>query len=87
MILDEFPGDLKPVVQPIDTWFENRRLALIFEAKSGGGKILVCSINMKNLETRTVSKQLYNSLLNYMNGNEFMPRTEVDLKTIRNLIK
>ena len=28
------PGNLKPLIQPIDTWFENRRLALAFEAKT-----------------------------------------------------
>ena len=28
MILDDFPATLKPLIQPIDTWFENRRLAL-----------------------------------------------------------
>ena len=47
MILDGFPSDLKPLIQPIDTWFENRRLALAFEAKTGGGKLLVCSIDLK----------------------------------------
>ena len=30
MILDDFPAKLKPLIQPIDTWFENRRLALGF---------------------------------------------------------
>jgi len=44
MILDEFPADMKPLIQPIDTWFENRRLALAFEAGIGNGKILVCNV-------------------------------------------
>ncbi len=35
MILDHFPATLKPLIQPIDTWFENRRLALAFEAHAG----------------------------------------------------
>jgi hypothetical protein len=39
MILDGFPASLKPLIQPIDTWFENRRLALAFEARTGGGKL------------------------------------------------
>lgn len=43
MILDGFPKKLKPLIQPIDTWFENRRLALAFEAKCGNGKLMVCS--------------------------------------------
>ncbi|MDP4222029.1 MAG: beta-galactosidase, partial [Bacteroidota bacterium] len=64
MILDGFPADLKPLVQPIDTWFENRRLALVFESKTGGGKLMVCSIDMKGLnDERIVSKQLLKSML------------------------
>ena len=37
MIIDGFPADLQPLIQPIDTWFENRRLALAFEGKVGRG--------------------------------------------------
>lgn len=69
MKLDGFPESLKPLIQPIDTWFENRKLALAFEARSGGGKILVCSIDMKNLDDeRIVTKQLLSSMLEYMNS-------------------
>jgi hypothetical protein len=88
MIIDEFPAELKPLIQPIDTWFENRRLALAFEAKSGNGKILVCSINMKDsLDQRPVTKQLLSSMLNYMNSDLFDPKTIVDLKLIKEIIK
>jgi hypothetical protein len=84
MILDGFPADLKPLIQPIDTWFENRRLALAFEAKSGGGKLLVCSIDLKNIkEERVVSKQLLLSVLKYMNSESFKPAVEMELSTIR----
>ena len=37
MTIDHLPGDLRPLVQPIDTWFENRRLGLLLEASVGGG--------------------------------------------------
>ena len=47
MIINGFPSDLKPLIQPIDTWFENRRLALAFESRTGGGKLLVCSIDLR----------------------------------------
>ena len=36
MIINGFPVNLKPLIQPIDTWFENRRLALAFESKTVG---------------------------------------------------
>ena len=87
MIINEFPADLKPLIQPIDTWFENRRLALAFEAKTGRGKLLVCSIDLQNLpEERVVSKQLLNSILNYMNSSDFNPAVEVNVSMIRSLV-
>ena len=88
MILDSFPAKLKPLIQPIDTWFENRRLALLFESKTGGGKLVVCSIDLKNItDDRPVSKQLLLSILNYMNSKSFNPRVEVDINNIMELTK
>ena len=78
MIMDHFPGALRPLVQPIDTWFENRRLGLIFEAKVGGGNLMVCSIDLQNhLQERPASGQLLQSILTYMNSAAFDPETEV----------
>ena len=88
MIIDGFPAGLKPLIQPIDTWFENRRLALAFEAKTGGGKLLVCSVDLKTISSeRVVSKQLLLSVLNYMNGNLFNPGVEVDINKIKGLME
>jgi len=87
MILNGFPAELKPIIQPIDTWFENRRLALAFETKTHGGKLMVCSIDLKDLiDERVVSKQLKSSILNYMNSQTFNPQVEVDLSKVKELI-
>ena len=87
MILDGFPADLKPLIQPIDTWFENRRLALAFETKTGGGKLMVCSIDLKDkIDERPVSKQLMYSLMNYMNSRSFDPKIEVAIGNVKDLI-
>jgi len=57
MILDHFPSEFRPLVQPIDTWFLNRRLGLIFEAKVGEGKIIVCSADIQsNPEERPAAR-------------------------------
>ena len=88
MILDGFPVQLKPLIQPIDTWFENRRLALAFETKTGGGKLLVCSIDLKNIqEERIVSKQLLKSVLDYMNSDSFDPKTGVNINKIMEMFE
>jgi hypothetical protein len=87
MILDGFPSNLKPLIQPIDTWFENRRLALAFEAKTGGGRIIVCSVDLKDMaEDRLVSKQLLGSVIKYMNSDQFNPPTEINISQVRGLM-
>ena len=48
MILDGLPKELRPTVQVIDDWFTNRRLALVFEARVGKGRLLVTSIDLES---------------------------------------
>jgi hypothetical protein len=87
MILNDFPANLKPLIQPIDTWFENRRLSLAFETKTNGGKLLVCSIDLKDIsDDRVVSKQFLVSLMEYMNSQSFNPRVQVDISKVKGLI-
>jgi hypothetical protein len=87
MIINDLSSGLKPIVQPIDTWFENRKLALAFEAKSGGGKLLVCSIDLKEIpEERIASRQLLRSILNYMNSSSFDPQVGIDIRQIISLL-
>jgi hypothetical protein len=88
MILDSLTPDFRPLVQVIDDWNSNRKLGLIFEAKVGSGKLLVCSIDLKtDLEKRPVARQMYRSLLQYMNSDQFQPERQIDIKRIKGLLK
>jgi hypothetical protein len=87
MIIDDLPGNLKPLIQPIDTWFSNRRLALAFESSTNGGKLLVCSIDLNNIGLeRLVSRQLLASILIYMNSADFNPAIKVEAEKIKGLL-
>jgi hypothetical protein len=87
MIINDLPETLRPLVQPIDTWFENRRLALAFESRTGGGKLMVCSIDLSgNLDQRPASKQFLISVLNYMNSKEFNPAIEIGNDDVKKLM-
>ncbi|MGQ7944690.1 exo-beta-1,4-galactosidase [Flavobacterium sp. WC2509] len=86
MNLEDFPDDFKPLVQPIDTWFMNRRLANFFEVKVGKGKLLVSSVDLNNAKKDAASKQLFYSIQKYMNSDAFNPKTEIDLKLIQNIL-
>lgn len=88
MEITDFPADFQPIVQPIDTWFVNRKLASLFEANVGKGKIVVCSFDLKNkLESRPVARQIYYSILNYMNSNLFHPESSLKISFIEDLNK
>lgn len=86
MNLKDFPADFKPIVQPIDTWFMNRKLGLILEAKVGNGRLLICSADLDShrLE-RPAVRQLRCSLLDYMESNKFNPKQVVHLSAIEGL--
>lgn len=89
MNLEDFPADFKPLVQPIDTWFMNRRLAMIFEAKVGKGKIIVSSANLSpDLNANEpAARQLFFSLQRYMQSDAFQPKYSVDFNIINDIFK
>jgi hypothetical protein len=88
MILDEFPAELRPIVQVIDDWNTNRRLGLIFETAVGKGKLLVCSIDLKNnLNQRPVARQMLHNLLTYMDSGAFAPKHSVDVELVQSLFR
>ncbi len=88
MLLTDFPKGFQPTVQPIDTWFINRKLGMLFEAKVGNGKLLVTSIDLQNnMENRPVAENLYASIIRYMHTDKFRPETTVPLKNISDLFE
>ncbi|MEI2727280.1 MAG: glycoside hydrolase family 2 TIM barrel-domain containing protein [Verrucomicrobiota bacterium] len=87
MILDDFPPTLRPTVQVIDDWVTARKLGLVVEGKLGGGKLLVCSVDLEgDLAGDPVRRQFRHSLLRYMAGNRFAPKHTVTAEQVRGLI-
>ncbi len=66
--LDRLPRGLKPIVSAIDDWNRNYKLGVIFEARVGKGRLLVCTAD---LNSYPVGQQLRRSLLDYMDGDKF----------------
>lgn len=86
MHLENFPKGFRPLIQPIDTWFMNRKLGLLIEAKIGNGKMIICSADLfSGSSDRIVARQLLYSLKKYMASEEFNPKEEVSLDAIKQL--
>jgi hypothetical protein len=87
MVLDRLPPGLTALVQPIDTWFENRRLGLLFECRVGRGRLMVTSMDLTHdLDHRLVARQMRHAVLTYMASPAFQPKVEVSAPAIRALM-
>lgn len=87
MILDDLPRALRPTVQVIDDWVTAHKLALAFEARAGGGSLLVCSIDLgSGLDANPVARQLRASLLAYVASPAFKPAVELATSDIEKLM-
>jgi hypothetical protein len=87
MIINDFPPPFRPIVQVIDDWSTNRRLALICQANVNSGKLLLCSIDLRsNLDNRPVARQMLYSLLNYTKSDAFEPEHDLTPEQIKDLM-
>ncbi|TAK95120.1 MAG: discoidin domain-containing protein, partial [Verrucomicrobia bacterium] len=84
--IGKLPHGLKPIVAAIDDWNRNWKLAPIFEAKVGKGKLLVCSFDItSNLDERIIARQLRRSLLDYAASEKFQPKVSVTAEQMHGL--
>jgi hypothetical protein len=88
MLVGSLPGELKPLVQPIDDWNDARKLAVLFEARLGTGRLLVCSMDISSdLATRPAARQLRASLLTYMASDRFNPTVPITPDQLRGILR
>ncbi len=87
-VLDSLPHNLQPIVQVIDDWNLCRKLGLVFEAKIGKGKLLICGLDLdSDLGQRPAARQLRASLLAYAASNRFQPKTTLNATQVRMLFR
>lgn len=73
LVMDSIVGGT-PIVEMVDNFANNRKLASLFEGNVGSGKLVIASFDLStDLEKRPVAKQMLISILNYMNGSSFKP--------------
>lgn len=85
MILDAMPNEYHPIVQVIDNIERNHKLGLIFELSVGKGKLLICMSDLESMKDKPEVKQLYASMLGYMNSKAFAPAQKISYAQFKNL--
>ncbi len=75
IVLDDMPVDVQPLVQLVDNFNRNHKLANIIEVKVGKGKLLITTMDLTtDLDNRLAAKQLRKSLERYLVSDEFSPK-------------
>lgn len=85
MVLDSI-APVSPIVESIDNFVNNRRLAQVFETRVGRGSLIFSSIDLLTDACLPELRQLQYSLLKYMQGNEFRPATVITETELRSLL-
>jgi hypothetical protein len=76
-MLDNTAAAYRPIVQVIDNVERNHKLGLIFEFAVNKGKLLVCMSPLDQLQQYPEARQLYKSILQYMQSPDFSPKTQI----------
>lgn len=76
---------LSPIVRTIDNCERNHNLGLIWETKTGGGNLLVCTSPLDLRMDSPACRQLFKSLMTYLASDAFAPDTQVDLNRLDRL--
>ncbi len=86
VILDDAPASLKPMAQNIDHMDRCYRLGSLFEAQVSSGQLLVCTFDLLGqMDGHPEVRQLYRSILNYMDSADFSPETELGMDYLSTL--
>ena len=85
IVLDSI-APVTPIVESIDNFVNNRRLAQVFEAKVGKGSLVFSSIDLLTDIHLPELRQLHYSLIRYMLSNEFHPTTSLTEADLRSLL-
>jgi hypothetical protein len=86
-VLDDAPKTYRPVIQVIDDYHRNHKLAALFETRVGAGRLLACGMNLTDTgANRPVARQMLRSLIEYAQSDRFAPTTELDPGLVARLL-
>lgn len=86
MQFTDFPKGFQPLVQSIDTWFVSRKIGILFEANVDKGQLVMTTMPLTaDLDKRHAARQMYRSIINYMQSGDFKPQWTIDRERISDL--
>lgn len=82
LLINELPAGLRPMVQPIAAIDLPDRLALLFEARVGPGRLFVSTIDLLE-KGDPASRALLSAIYRYVGGEAFRPETALEPAVLR----
>lgn len=73
---------IEPIVRTIDNCQRNHNLGTVFEVRTGGGSLLVCTANIDSETNSLPCRQLMASLLDYAASDDFKPEQIVETEAL-----
>lgn len=81
------PQALRPFIQVIDSYDNNQKLGIGFEAKVKNGQLLVLAVDTKkDIDKRPATRQLLKSIDTYVKSGKFNPQVQVDESFIQSFL-
>ena len=82
-VLDDTPAGYLPVVQVIDNFERNHKLGLLYEARVGKGKLLVCTSRLREVIGHPEVRAFARSLTEYILSDRFEPAFELTTEQLK----
>ena len=76
-VLEHAAPHIRPMVQMIDNFERNHKLGILFEARVGTGRLMVCTIRLGEIAERIEVQAFTDALYRYMASDRFEPRQEL----------
>ena len=73
---------IEPIVRTIDNCERNHNLGTVFEVKTGGGNLLVCTAKLDSKTNSQPCRQLMKSLCDYVSSDDFKPEQLIEIDTL-----
>lgn len=77
----------RPVVSMIDNFDRNHKLGLLFEGKSLGGNLMICTARLSEINYAVEVKQFIKALMDYCLGDDFKPEQTLDFDRLKGIIR
>lgn len=80
------PGRYEAIITQMDSYAYLRPMAQLLECRCGGGRLLLSSMGLQNLQMYPEARALLSSIYRYLGSPEFLPKQELEEEILERLV-